>query len=167
MEIAEQAADRVTMLVQAEVQGVRLLASAPLRVRQPVFAANQAYPADPAEVALMIKRQALAWEQGTEAMQHLLSSELSQFLLDTKVRDGDKVAGLLITDRYGAVVAASSQPDRHFFGEEPWWQALKTGQSGYVFISELIPGRQGTFRTPEETIDIAVPIMDDHQHTMI
>ncbi len=167
MEIAEQAADRVTLLVQAEVQGVRLLASAPLRVRQPVFEANQAYPADPAKVALAIQRQTLVWERGTEAMQRLLSSELSQFLLDTKVRDGDKVAGLLITDRHGAVVAASSQPDRYFFGEEPWWRALKTGPPGYVFVSELIPGRRGTFRTPEETIDIAVPIMDDHQRTMI
>lgn len=167
MEIAEQAADRVTLLVQAEVQGVRLLASAPLRVRQPVVEANQAYPADPASSARKIRQQTLAWDEGTEAMQRLLSSELSQFLLDTKVRDGDKVAGLLITDRYGAVVAASSQPDRYFFGEEPWWQALKAGQSGYVFVSELIPGRRGTFRTPEETIDIAVPIMDDHQRTMI
>lgn len=167
MEIAEQAADRVTLLVQAEVQGVRLLASAPLRVRQPVIEANQAYPADPAKAALAITGQTLVWEQGTEATQRLLSSELSQFLLDTKVRDGDKVAGLLITDRHGAVVAASSQPDRYFFGDEPWWRALKAGQSGYVFISELIPGRQGTFRTSEETIDIAVPIMDDHQHTII
>ncbi len=167
MEIAEQAADRVTMLVQAEVQAVRLLASAPLRVRQPVFEANQAYPTDSAKVALQIRQQTLAWDEGTEATQRLLSSELSQFLLDTKVRDGDKVAGLLIVDRHGAVVAASSQPDRYFFGEEPWWRALKAGQPGYVFISQLIPGRQGTFRTPEETIDIAVPIMDDHQRTMI
>ncbi len=34
--VAIQAADRVTMLVQSEVQGVRLLGTAPLRVRQPV-----------------------------------------------------------------------------------------------------------------------------------
>src|SRR5512134_1942781 len=44
--VAVQAADRVTMLVQSEVQGVRLLGSAPLRVRQPVEAANQSYPID-------------------------------------------------------------------------------------------------------------------------
>ncbi len=34
--VAIQAADRVTMLVQGEVQGVRLLGTAPLRVCQPV-----------------------------------------------------------------------------------------------------------------------------------
>lgn len=41
--IAAQAADRVTMLVQGEIQRVRLLASAPLRVRQPVELANRSY----------------------------------------------------------------------------------------------------------------------------
>ena len=44
--VAVQAADRVTMLVQSEVQCVRLLGSAPLRVRQPVEVANQSYPQD-------------------------------------------------------------------------------------------------------------------------
>lgn len=165
--IAEQVAERVTMLVQGEIQNVKLLASAPLRVRQPVVAANRAYPEDPAQVFPRIKAQTQEWDAGTVLSGQILSSELSRFLLETKVRGGDKIAGLLITDRHGALVAASSEPDRYYFGDELWWRALKNQPADRVFVSDVIQGRQGPFHTPEETIDIAVPVMDDHQREMI
>lgn len=164
--IAVQAADRVTMLVESQVQALRLLASAPLRVREPVSIANLSYPVRSA-VPDVIRERNRAWEQGTDLSTRVLNSELSRFLLETKVRDDDKVVGLLITDRHGATVAASSEPDRYFFGDESWWQDIQNEQSGHVFISDLIPGQHGSFRTPEETIDIAVPIFDDHQRTII
>lgn len=165
--IAEQVADRLTMLVQSEMQGVRLLASAPLRVRQPVEAANLSYKGDWAETQQLIQERARIWEQGRESAARLLNSELSRFLLETKVRDGDKMVGLLITDRYGALVAASSEPDHYLLSHEPWWEALQAGELDRVYISGVIPGQEGSFRTPEETIDIAVPILDDHQHAVI
>ena len=165
--IAEQAADRLTMLVQSEVQGVRLLASAPLRVRQPVEAANLSYQGDWADSQRLIQERAKEWEKGHDSAAGLLNSELSRFLLETKVRDGDKMVGLLITDRYGALVAASSEPDHYFLSQEPWWEALQAGGLDRVYVSGLIPGQEGSFRSPEETIDIAVPILDDHQHAVI
>jgi len=165
--IADQAAERVTMLVQGEIQSLKLLASAPLRVREPVVKANRAYAGGPDAIASRIQSRKQEWEQGTALSGRLLSSELSRFLLETKVRGGDKIAGLLITDRHGALVAASSEPDRYYFGDDPWWKAVHAERDGQVFVSELIQGRQGTFRTPEETIDIAVPVMDDHQKEII
>ncbi|HRB18249.1 MAG TPA: hypothetical protein PK224_20820, partial [Nitrospira sp.] len=123
--IAEQAADRLTMLVQSEVQGVRLLASAPLRVRQPVEAANLSYKGEWADSQRLIQERAKEWEKGHDSAAGLLNSELSRFLLETKVRDGDKMVGLLITDRYGALVAASSEPDHYFLSQESWWEALQ------------------------------------------
>jgi signal transduction histidine kinase len=165
--VAIQAADRVTMLVQSEVQSVRLLGSAPLRVRQPVEAANQAYPKDRAKVRVLVNERVQLWEKGLESAARLLNSELSRFLLETKVRNGDKVVGLLITDRYGALVAASSEPDHFYFGNEPWWETVQAGGVDQVFVSGLIPAQEGSFRTSEETIDIAVPILDDRQHTVI
>lgn len=165
--IAAQVADRVTMLVEGEIQGLRLLASAPLRVRQPVSLANLSYPSSPSAVSPIIRRRIREWEQGTEMSSRLLNSELSRFLLERKVRDGDKMAGLLITDRHGGLVAASSEPDRYFFGEDAWWRALQHERAGYLFISDVIPAQEGSFRTPEETIDFAVPIFDDHQRTII
>jgi signal transduction histidine kinase len=138
-----------------------------LRVRQPVVEANAAYAAAPAGVAQRLHARRQEWEQGTALSGRILSSELSRFLLETKVRGGDKIAGLLITDRHGALVAASSEPDRYYFGEESWWHALHASRDGQVFISELIQTKQGTFRTPEETIDIAVPVLDDHQKEII
>lgn len=165
--VAVQAADRVTMLVQGEVQSVRLLGSAPLRVRQPVEAANQSYPQAPAAVQAMIAERVQVWEQGGDGARKLMSAELSRFLLGTKVRDGDKVVGLLIADKQGALVAASSEPDHFVFANEPWWAAIHAGGVDQVYVSGLIPAQEGSFRTPEETIDIAVPILDERQHTVI
>ncbi len=126
--IAEQAAERITMVVQGEIQSVKLLASAPLRVRQPVVEANRAYPDSPAKVSQRIGERLQGWESGTVLSGAILSSELSRFLLETKVRGGDKIAGLLIADRHGALVAASSEPDRYYFGDDSWWKALKSGR---------------------------------------
>jgi signal transduction histidine kinase len=162
--VAVQAADRVTMLVQSEVQSVRLLGSAPLRVRQPVESANRSYPPDREKAQRLIDERMEVWEKGLDSAAGLLNSELSRFLLETKVRDGDKVVGLLIADQHGALVAASSEPDHYFFGKEPWWEAVRAGE---VYVSGLIPAQEGSFRTSEETIDIAVPILDDRQHTVI
>ena len=165
--VAAQAAERVTMLVEGEVQSLRLLASAPLRVRQPVVAANQSYSGDESSREDTIRARTEEWENGTQLSRRLLSSELSRFLLETKMRDGGKVVGLLITDRYGALVAASSEPDRYYFGEEPWWQGLRRTPADQEYISDVVGARKGSFRTGEETIDIAVPIWDDHQRVMI
>lgn len=165
--VAIQAADRVTMLVQSEVQGVRLLGSAPLRVRQPVEAANRSYPTDRERAQLLINERMRVWEQAPASAAPLLNAELSRFLLETKVRDGDKVVGLLIADQYGALVAASSEPDHYYFGNEPWWKAMQAGGVDQVYVSGLIPAQEGSFRTSEETIDIAVPILDDRQHAVI
>lgn len=165
--VAIQAADRVTMLVQSEIQAVRLLGSAPLRVRQPVEAANSSYPQDRTETEHIIQTRTQVWEKGKEAAARLLHRDLSRFLLDTKVRSGDKTVGLLIVDQYGALVAASSEPDHYAFSGELWWEAVRTGGIDHVYLSGLIPGQEGSFRTPEETFDVAVPILDDRHHTVI
>lgn len=165
--IAVQAADRVTMLVQAEVQGVRLLGAAPLRVRQPVEAANRSYPMDRDRAQRLISERMQVWENVAEGAGRIPDAELSRFLLETKVRGGDKVVGLLIVDQYGALVAASSDTNHYFFGDEPWWKAIHTGNGDQVYISGMIPSYEGSFRTSEETIDIAVPILDDRQRLVI
>ena len=55
--VAIQAAERVTMLVQNEVPRVHLLGSAPLRVCQPVEAANQSYPVNRDKVYVLINER--------------------------------------------------------------------------------------------------------------
>lgn len=165
--VAVQAADRVTMLVQSEIQAARLLGSAPLRVRQPVEASNRAYPSELKQADRIIHERTQVWEKGKESAARLLHGELSRFLLDTKVRSGDKVVGLLIVDQYGSLVAASSEPDHYSFSDEPWWTAIHAGGSDRVHLSGLIPAKEGSFGTPEETFDIAVPILDDRHHTVI
>lgn len=165
--VAIQAADRVTMLVQAEVQRVQLLGSAPLRVRQPVESANRSYPRDRDKTQRLITERMQLWEKGVESAGGLLNSELSRFLLETKVRGGDKVVGLLIADQHGALVAASSDPDHYYFGDESWWNAIREGNGDQVYVSGLISAHDGSFRTSEETIDIAVPIFDDRQRMVV
>ncbi|NGZ04217.1 MAG: hypothetical protein CV090_14340, partial [Nitrospira sp. WS238] len=165
--VAVQAADRVTMLVQNEVQAVRLLGSTPLRVRQPVEAANRSYPMQQDQVRSVIDERTRMWQEGVEGSAHGMDAELSRFLLETKIRGGDKVIGLLIADQHGALVAASSDPDRVYFGDESWWKAITVGSGDQVYVSGLIPAQEGSFRTQEETIDIAVPILDERQRVVI
>lgn len=165
--VAVQAADRVTMLVQSEVQAVRLLGSTPLRVRQPVEAANRSYPTQEQQISVVIKERNERWQGSAAGVKSVLDSELSRFLLETKVRGGDKVIGLLIADQYGALVAASSDTDHFYFGEEPWWKVIMTGNGDQVYVSGLISAHEGSFRTSEETIDIAVPILDERQRLVI
>ncbi|WP_173045635.1 sensor histidine kinase [Nitrospira sp. KM1] len=164
--VAVQAAERVRMLVQGEIRNIRLLGSAPLRVRQPVEEANAAYPADGKGVERRIRDRMHSWEQSSNFSTSLLNSELSRFLMETKVRDGDKIVGLLILDRHGALVAASSEPDRYYFGNEAWWTAIRRGNEP-VYLSGLIPAEEGTFKASDETMDVIVPILDDHQHDVI
>lgn len=165
--VAVQAADRVTMLVQSEVQAVRLLGSTPLRVRQPVEAANRSYPLDKEKVWSVLDERKRMWEEGVDGGGYRMDVELSRFLLETKVRGGDKVIGLLIADQHGTLVAASSDPDRFYFGDEPWWKTITVGTGDQVYVSGLIPAQEGSFWTPEETIDVAVPILDERQRVVI
>jgi signal transduction histidine kinase len=164
--VAVQAADEVTMLVQGEVRNVRLLGSAPLRVRLPVEIANSAYPPDKEKAAHLINARMQLWSEGSKHAQALLNAELSRFLFETKVRDGDKVIGLFIVDQHGALVAASSEPDRYYFGDEMWWKAIRTSGEE-VYLSGLIPAEEGAFKASDETLDIAVPILDDRQQNVI
>lgn len=164
--VAVQAADEVTMLVQGEVRNVRLLGSAPLRVRLPVEVANSVYPPDKEKAALLIDTRTQLWKENSEHGTALLNAELSRFLLETKVRDGDKVIGIFIVDQYGALVAASSEPDRYYFGNEAWWKAIRSGGEE-VYLSGLIPAEEGSFKASDETLDIAVPILDDRQQNVI
>lgn len=164
--VAVQAADEVTMLVQGEVRNVRLLGSAPLRVRLPVEVANSAYPVDEEKAERLIDARMQLWKESRDGAATLLNAELSRFLLETKIRDGDKVIGILILDRHGALVAASSHPDRYYFGNEAWWKAIRYGGED-VYLSGLIPPEEGAFKEPDETLDIVVPILDDRQQNVI
>ncbi|HVG01478.1 MAG TPA: hypothetical protein VM842_01245, partial [Nitrospira sp.] len=141
--VAVQAADRVSMLVRSEIQAVRLLGSAPLRVRQPVESANRAYPAGRETIDHLIQERTQVWEKGKEAASRLLDGELSRFLRDTTVRSGDKVVGLLIVDRYGSLVAASSEPDHYSVSDEPWWHALQSEGIDHIYVSGLIHAQEG------------------------
>ena len=165
--VAVQAADRVTMLVQSEIQAARLLGSAPLSRASAGRGGQSCLSSGSAQADLIIQERTQIWEKGKEAAARLLDGGLSRFLLDTKVRSGDKVVGLLIVDQHGSLVAPSSEPDHYSFGGESWWNAIRSGGTDHVYVSEMIPTKEGSFRTPEETIDIAVPILDDRHHTVI
>ncbi len=133
--IAEQAADRLIMLVQSEVQGVRLLASSPLRVRQPVEAANLSYSGEWAETQRLIQARAKEWEKGRDSAAGLLNSKLSRFLLETKVRDGDK-----------HVFGASNEQNGMFSVEKHEWP-IEPFMRGADQISGVEPGDPTVSRT--------------------
>ena len=115
--------------------------------------ANQSYSQDPAAVQAMIAARVQVWEQGGDGARRLMNAELSRFLLGTKVRDGDKVVGLLIADKQGALVAASSDPDHFVFANEPWWAAIHVARNGCF-------GRSSGRRRRPSCLSWVLPVLD-------
>jgi anti-anti-sigma regulatory factor/HAMP domain-containing protein len=61
---------------------------------------------------------------------------------------------LFVTDRYGALVAATDRIDQYAYAEEPWWQLVRNKGPDVVYISqpEVDPGN------PALAVRIAVPV---------
>ena len=163
--VAVQAADRVTMLVQGGTQcpAVGLCA---ITCALACSGGQLGLSSRSGRREALDRPPDLLWEQGGDHAASLLNGELSRFLLETKIRDGDKVIGLMILDRHGALVAASSEPDKYFFGNESWWTLLGTGGTSCISAGEF-PRKRGHSEPPMKRSILRFPILDDRQQQMI
>ena len=108
-DLAVETAHRVDQVLEAEVQRIHLLANIPV-VRQVAVDANDRYTEMPRDtVPKEIDPDMSTWANGDFPYQEVLGNDAARFLIETKEMAGDTIMGILITDRYGAVVAATSQ----------------------------------------------------------
>jgi putative methionine-R-sulfoxide reductase with GAF domain len=69
----------------------------------------------------------------------------------------------LVTDRYGATVAASSQIENYYQGDKGWWQGTYNGGQGALYIGQP----EFDSRTETYHVVIAVPIHSNATHAVV
>jgi signal transduction histidine kinase/HAMP domain-containing protein len=146
---------------------MRLVANVP-GVREVARAGNERYAGvSENNISEVLAPKVEAWVNGTFPYHDVLSNHAARFLTETKEMAGDTIMGILVTDQYGAVVAATSQPRRLLHAQETWWKGAQDPKEGFLYVSDIVEAGNGTFASQGATLDVAVPIMDiTHTHVI-
>jgi hypothetical protein len=136
--IAEVTASNVSRFVQSKVVEVGLLATA-AEVRHAAQAANQGYSGRNEEAAreklLEIDRQ---WETPEVAAlaSGILASPASAYLRQYLTLN-PSYKRLVLTDRLGAVIAASHKSIDYYQADEDWWLTTFRGGAGAIHVGDV------------------------------
>ena len=127
-------------------------------VTDALFAKNAIYPEDEAEIQSTIDELNDLWlvaDSTNPLVLSVVNNSTSEELLtfQNAFTEHDK---LILTDQYGALVAATYVPEQYYFGEEEWWQESFRDGFGIAYISEPIAGED-----EEVILRIAVPIRNE------
>jgi anti-anti-sigma factor len=112
--------------------------------------------ADPAAIHAQLRGLDQRWRVVPDSdplVQARLTNAIADALRTYRTRFPEN-ATLFLTDRYGALVAATDRIDQYAYADEPWWQLVRnTGPDGvYISQPEVDPGNPGL------AVRIAVPI---------
>lgn len=141
--IGDQLAQQVDML--------RLLNSNK-SLQYAVQASESTYPGDPATILAQIDELDRQWRAADAAnndadplVKSRLNSQVAVELRDyAKIFPGN--VEVLVTDRYGALVAASKRTTDYYQADEEWWQAAWNNGRGATFIGQPVyDENSGTF----------------------
>lgn len=157
-QVAQQAAAHVDTKVFGRVIDVSLLGRSP-DIRREV-ALSSTRPFDEASARQVDQAWKTASRPGTE-LTALLETPTSRHLADLVAHDR-VYREMLLSDRHGRLVAASSPTSDYYQADEDWWQAtVDDGRRGRVTVSDVRWDESArTF-----AIEIAVPVYgpDDDQ----
>lgn len=162
-ELAVETAHEVDLVLEAEIQRMRLIANTPIVLRHAVMLANRRYAGMSDEaVRELLGRQEETWRNDDFPSKEVLTNDTARFLLEIKEIAGDTIAEILVTDIHGVVVAATSRPKRFTQASEDWWKGA-LDSSGGLYVSDVVLKENAAFVQPEDTLVIAVPIMNSNQ----
>lgn len=120
---------------------------------------------DPATIRNQIARLDQQWRDAPDSdlivhnvLRDILSEEFRRFR-----KDFFNHAEIFVTDRYGALVAATNRPSDYDQSDEEWWQTAYSNGQGAVYISQ--PGFDESSNT--FAINIAVPIYDSESQAVL
>ena len=107
-----------------------------------------------------LQRQQLAWEAAGDSdplVQDVLNNTTTPELYDFLQRF-PTYTNLLLTDNYGATIAATARPANYYQGGQDWWQAAYNHGRGAIYVGHpvLDPG------TKAMSIVIAIPVRIEH-----
>jgi signal transduction histidine kinase len=152
-------AERVGNSLESEFLNLEALTERDRGIIDALLAANAAYPPQPDRVRALLAAKQVQWQGSPESSDFVLSYRNNPQAQELVRFHGTNLlhANLLLTDRYGGLVAAQGEkPARFSFGDQEWWKAAwNEGQSG-VYLGRLTvdPG------TKVASILIAVGIRD-------
>lgn len=129
-------------------------------------AANTSYPASKDQVQSVLQEHERLWESSPEDSDFILSyrsnpqtQELSKF------RGSDLLFNnVILTDRYGGLVAAQGEkPARFASVDQSWWQAAWNDSQGGIYIGKLVIDQD----TKLATIFIAVGVLNPQTNQIV
>jgi len=149
-ELAKSTARHVDLIIEREMLEARNLALEPL-VRTTVMEANRDYEGldDIQRERLLAERQRLAQAGGLSAVPST-SQALAQRLKAYQGLGGEYYQ-IMVTDRYGAPLAAIREPPTYVQRDFAWW---KQAIAGNLYISDV-----GHTPDGEATLALAVPVL--------
>ena len=151
-QIAEYTAAAVDAYVFRRILDAALLGRVP-EVRQAAASGNQS-PADTARIAELDRE----WQQSGAAVADrlkLLETPASRFLADL-IKNDSIYREVLVTDRYGRLVAASNLTSDYMQADEDWWMNAWDEGRGRVAVTDV--RRDESARV--YAFEIAVPVYD-------
>jgi PAS domain S-box-containing protein len=124
-----------------------------------VNSANAHYTGDRTVIEAQLQQQDLAWIAAADAdplVQDVLNNRTAEELYEFQ-HNFPSHTDLLLTDKYGATVAASFRPDNYSQAAEDWWQAAYNEGRGALYAGQPIFDPE----TQSLSVVIAVPV---HAH---
>jgi hypothetical protein len=137
-------------------------------LHQAVARSNTAYREDPAAIQRRLEATDREWTRSRGAVPialEVVRSEPSEYLRkSTAIHPSYRE--MLVTDRFGALVAATNIPTDYYQADEEWWRkAFGDGDRGSIHIGKLgFDASAGA-----HTIEVAVPLLEnlDEQTTQV
>ena len=128
-----------------------------------VLASNDAYPPDPAAATAQVAALDERWRQAV-ADGNLAAGLIQRTLrspaateIDEYGRQFPENVEIFVTDRYGAVIAASGPTTDYNQADEHWWQAAWNGGTGAIYLGP--PEYDESSRTL--SLILAMPVVDE------
>lgn len=154
--LSSSQAIQVGGILADEEESLRLLAINPV-VDEQLVSINRSQANDRVAMQAALKQQEGTWKnlpddhpQVQKILNHPITRELNNYL-DTISDNFD----VLVTDRYGAVVAATRRPLHYYVADQEWWQAALDGGDEDVYVSQPVIERPGDALS----VFVAVPII--------
>lgn len=97
---------------------------------------NDRYSDNPAEIEAQLLAIDAEWQSGADndaLIRPFLTNPIAAELLEFR-REFPENAEVFVTDRYGAVIAATNRTTDFYQADEEWWQTAYNGGEGSVFL---------------------------------
>jgi signal transduction histidine kinase len=139
--LAEINAERVGNRLEQQVDDLLGLGRQNTRIQEGLTTANEDYPESRDEVEQLLAEREQTWQTSPEASGYILqyrsnpqTIELSKFSGATFLH-----RNMLLTDRYGGLVAAQGvKPANYGFSDNEWWQTAWNNGQGGVFVGDAL-----------------------------